>query len=671
MKTTKNIARHPFVLFLALFTAIFALEPVALARVDPSWIPTGNLNSPRSGHTATLLPNGKVLVVGGDSSGSAELYDPATGTWSVTSSLNIARHLHTTTLLPNGKVLVAGGTTNANPPDFGVTKSAELYDPTTGQWSTTGSLNIARFWHTATLLQNGKVLVAGGAGTDDSLASAELYDPSTGTWSVTGSLIDDNQSGRFNFTGEGPGRYGHTATLLQNGKVLVAGGSNSGDLTSTLASAELYDPSTGTWSFTGNLNASRISHTATLLPDGKVLVAGGYTQNWVPANNGFAASPTSLNLAELYDPATGTWSAAGSLNTHSSGPSATLLRNGRVLVTGGFQYTTDGNTPNDGTYPCGVTFTCRARNLQTADVYDPATGSWSVTLSLNTARSGHTATPLHNGQVLVAGGNTANSLSSAELYDFPTALRAAVLPSSRSVQVGASATAFATILNADSNTAPGCTISPLTNIPATFAYQTTNPATNQITSTPNTAVDIPAGAAQSFVMALTPTAPFPPTDVQLSFHCANTDAAPIISGLNTFLFSASATPVADILALVATLTNDGIVNIPGSDGSGIFAVATVNMGSGDAFTVSADTGGAILPVNIFICQTDPQSGVCLAPPSSSVSATILSNETPTFGLFVAAAGDISFYPEANRIFVRFKDSSNITRASTSVAVRTQ
>jgi hypothetical protein len=184
-------------------------------------------------------------------------------------------------------------------------------------------------------------------------------------------------------------------------------------------------------------------------------------------------------------------------------------------------------------------------------------------------------------------------------------------------------------------------------------------------------VDIPAGAAQSFVVALTPTAPFAPTDIQLSFDCANTDPAPVISGLNTLLFSASATPVADILALVATLTNDGIVNIPGSNGTGVFAVATVNLGAGDGFTVSADTGGAILPVNIFICQTDPQTGACFSPPASSVTTTILSNETPTFGLFVAAAGDVSFVPETNRIFVRFKDSSDVTRGLTSVAIRTQ
>jgi hypothetical protein len=248
---------------------------------------------------------------------------------------------------------------------------------------------------------------------------------------------------------------------------------------------------------------------------------------------------------------------------------------------------------------------------------------------------------------------------------------AAILPSSRSVQVGSPATAFATIINAGQQLATGCTISPLTNIPAIFTYQTTDPATNQVTNFPNTAVDIPARAAQSFIFALTPTGPIVPTDVQLSFECTNANPAPIRTGLNTFLFSASATPVADIVALAATLTNDGIVNIPGTNGTGVFAVATVNVGAGDNLTVSADTGGAILPVNIFICQTDPQTGACFLPPDSSVTTTILSNETPTFGLFVAAAGDVSFVPETNRIFVRFKDSGSVTRGLTSVAVRSQ
>ena len=248
---------------------------------------------------------------------------------------------------------------------------------------------------------------------------------------------------------------------------------------------------------------------------------------------------------------------------------------------------------------------------------------------------------------------------------------AAVLPSSRSVQVGVPATAFATIINVGPGTATGCGIAPVTSLPATFAFQTTNPATNQITGTPNTPVDIPAGVAQSFVFAFTPTGAITPTDVQLSFDCTNTAPAPITSGLNTLLFSASTSPIPDIVALGATLNNDGIVNIPGPSGTGVFAVATVNVGAGGAITVSADTGTATLPVSVAVCETNPATGACLTPVGSSVTTQIVGNATPTFGIFVMWTGLVPFDPAANRIFVRFKDADGVTRGSTSVAVRTQ
>jgi len=393
MRKSRNIARFISGLILAttaglLSVAALALESTALAsppQIAPSWNFTGSLNAHRRVHTATMLPNGKILVAGGyGGSGflnSAELYDPNTGTWSVTGSLSVARYLPTATLLPNGKVLVAGGYSNTAPPSFGITDSAELYDPATGTWSVTGNLTTHRAWHSAALLPNGKVLLAGGAGGSNNssiLNTAELYDPATGTWSVTGSLI--------------AARYGHTATLLQNGNVLIAGGSDDGDLASTLASAELYDPAIGRWSNTANLNRSRVLHTATLLPNGKVIVAGGY--DW---------PPISLNSAELYDPATGTWSITGNLNTARDSHTATPLPNGQVLVAGGYDW-------NRG-FPSG--------DLNSTELYDPPTGAWNNTAHLNTARYSHTATLLQNGKVLVAGGfnNTDGTLNSAELYD--------------------------------------------------------------------------------------------------------------------------------------------------------------------------------------------------------------------------------------------------------------
>jgi hypothetical protein len=249
-----------------------------------------------------------------------------------------------------------------------------------------------------------------------------------------------------------------------------------------------------------------------------------------------------------------------------------------------------------------------------------------------------------------------------------TGVVAAVLPSSRSVQVGVAAAAFATVINAGQAMATGCSIVPLTNVPASFVYQTTDPATNQVIGFPNVPANIAAGAAQSFVFAITPTAPFPPTDVQFRFDCADTDPAPITVGLNTLLLAASDTLVPDIVALAATPTNDGIVILAST---GVFAVATVNLGSMETITASADTGSAVLAVNISLCQTEPATSQCISAIGPSVTTQINANATPTFGIFVEGNGAVPFDPATNRIFVRFKDGGGVTRGSTSVAVRTQ
>jgi Kelch motif/Galactose oxidase, central domain len=292
--------------------------------------------------------------------------------WLNTGLLNTARAGHTATLLPNGKALVAGGWNNN-----GLLAGAELYDPGSGIWARTGSLSTGREWPAAALLLNSTVLIAGGessAGYLDYLASAQLYDPASGTWTNTGSLTTR--------------RYQHTATLLASGKVLVAGGSyETPTLTYYLSSAELFDPATGTWTTTGSLTAERFQHTATLLPNGKVLVVGGWNSSFMPYST------------ELYDPASGTWTNTGSLNIARYLHTATLLANGLVLVAGG-------HSPYLGGY------------LASAELYDPASGTWTNTGSLNNAREYHTATLLPDGQVLVAGGdNMSGTLASAELYD--------------------------------------------------------------------------------------------------------------------------------------------------------------------------------------------------------------------------------------------------------------
>ena len=236
-----------------------------------------------------MLPNGKVLVAGGVYStylSSAELYNSATGTWTVTGSMITPRYGHAATLLLNGKVLVEGGIP-VNSSTGTATNSAELYDPVSGTWTNTGAMNGAHYDHTATLLPDGKVLVVGGsdhyngAGTN----SAELYDPVSGTWSYTGTMND--------------ARVVHSATLLPSGKVMVAGGAGTNALSTPgiyecLASVELYDPATGTWGMTSELNIARNGHSATLLPNGKVLIAGGF-------NSHFSYPTDYVSSAELYD----------------------------------------------------------------------------------------------------------------------------------------------------------------------------------------------------------------------------------------------------------------------------------------------------------------------------------------------------------------------------------
>jgi hypothetical protein len=254
-------------------------------------------------------------------------------------------------------------------------------------------------------------------------------------------------------------------------------------------------------------------------------------------------------------------------------------------------------------------------------------------------------------------------------------LVAAILPGSRSPQVGQAATAFATIINAGGATATSVCIGLKMEgeIPASLSFQTTDPHSNALTGSPNTAVQIPAGQAQTFVIAATPQTAFAPVDVSFDYVGINTVPVDPIVGVNTLLLSGSTTPVPDIVALAATVNNDGIVNIPaGGNGLGFFAVATVNVGSSGQITASADTGSAVLPVSLVICQTNPATSQCLAAPAATVTTQINANDTPTFAIFVQGQGvPVPFDPANNRIFVRFKDGNGVTRGSTSVAVRTQ
>ena len=256
----------------------------------------------------------------------------------------------------------------------------------------------------------------------------------------------------------------------------------------------------------------------------------------------------------------------------------------------------------------------------------------------------------------------------------PVTIVSATLPSSRSVQVGTAATAFATVINAGPTDAIGCRISPRTAVPATFSYQTTDPATNDLIGTIDTPVDIAVGAAQTFLFSFTPTAAFPSTDVELDFQCVNAGAAPTTSGVNTLLLSGSVAEVPDVIALASTISNNGIAEIPAATGIGFFAVASINVGITGDMMVQAVLTDPSTPVSLTICETEPATGVCVnpaAPAADPVAVTIAGGDTPTFAIFAAATGNVPLDAANTRIQVQFIEvPGGEIRGATSVAVTT-
>lgn len=334
-------------------------------RDTNTWSPAGSLSVARQALTFSLLPDGRVLAVGGlDNSSNAtsavDIYDPAGNSWSAGPSLSVARTGHAVVTLANGKIAAIGGMDSAG----AALSSVEIYDPVANTWSASASLTTARLYPGATLLQSGKILIVGGSSSSTSsyaLATAEI--------------LDSEGSPSWNFIQESlASRTSHASSTLGNGKILFSGGFL-GNI--PLKTCILFDPATGTLTQTGDLNTGRALHQAVVLADGRVLAVGGVTH---PTNNSI------LTSAELYDPATGTWTNTGSVALARAKSVAVLMSTGKVLLTGGQ--------------------TDRQNSIQTraTEVYDPATGLWSAAPDMQDPRVGHDAIELSNGKILVAGG---------------------------------------------------------------------------------------------------------------------------------------------------------------------------------------------------------------------------------------------------------------------------
>lgn len=338
------------------------------ARAQGGWTAVGPMTSPRDAHGAVLINNAAlgplVLEIGGRASpqgtttSTTDYYTPSTFLFQPAGSMTSNRSFFPPVVLDGGQVLAPGGYRQIGIIG-GTISAADVFDPVTGLWTPTGSMRTARELHSGTKLPNGKALVAGGFSNGAILNTAELYNPASGSFTTTGRMRST--------------RFGHSATLV-GGRVLAAGGRTANNV--SLSATEFYDPSSGTWSAGPNMAQDRFRHTATVLQDGRILITGGYS----------SSQGNTLATAEVYDPKTNAFTLLSSkMSDTRMDHTATLLKDGRVLIVGGWS-------------------SLKGSTVASADLFDPATNTFTPTLPLPISRHEHTAILLPDGTVLVAGG---------------------------------------------------------------------------------------------------------------------------------------------------------------------------------------------------------------------------------------------------------------------------
>jgi hypothetical protein len=381
--------------------------PVFLTSPQGNRVEALAMTTARANAAAIRLRDGRVLICGGTATGqvggvlsSAELYDPASRAFIGTGSMTAPRAGQTITLLLDGRVLLTGGVQNAG--FRSELASAEIYDPGAGTFSATGSMSVPREGHTATILRDGRVLIAGGSDNGiHTLDSAEIYDPTSGTFSGTGHLHQP--------------RVAHVAALLGTGKVLIAGGGRGGMPGGYISydTAEMYDPASGSFTaIRAHMKSDRVGAAAVKLNDGRVLIVGGKSGRRMTSRLSNLSSLTPLNTAEIYDPEAGAFIRTGDMSAPHYLATATMLDSGNVLVVGG--WTIRG--------PIVV-------GMRDADLYQPETNRFSQVGQTNVARLTNTATLLNDGEVLIAGGIADKALvtASVEFYS-PKQHRFLMLP---------------------------------------------------------------------------------------------------------------------------------------------------------------------------------------------------------------------------------------------------